>query len=170
MGQQAFCRSIYQLQPLLTVESEHRHIDLFHHLAQQSGSLQRSQPMLLESIAQGIDLDHHLAQSFITPRAASPDGIILLPERRENVGQSLQWPHDPLAQAESEAQPDSGDHDRQRPLRLGRVVAAPKQDHGYEHGRKGGRQRHQQQAVLKAEFSARFSRCAAISHGWNYEL
>ena len=44
--QQPFGGAIHQAHAMIAVEGEHRHVDLLHHLAQQRGGFERSQPLL----------------------------------------------------------------------------------------------------------------------------
>ena len=109
--------AVDELQLLLLVEGEHRHVDLRHHLAQQRRRLERVEALVPQRLDQRVDLDHHLAERIAAARAAGADREVPLAERGEQVRQRLQRQDDALAQREGEAEADGDDHDRQRPLR-----------------------------------------------------
>ena len=77
-------------------------------------------------------------ERVIDPRAAGPDRVIAFAQSGEQVRHRLQRPDDVFARVDHEAEAAADDHQRQRPLHLGRVIAKPEQrerDHG---GRRGG--------------------------------
>jgi hypothetical protein len=105
LRQQALTASIDQPESLLAVESKNRHVDFSHHGAEERRGLKRPQALLPQGLAQRVDLEHDLAQSIITPRSASPDRIVTLSERREQIGQSLKRVTDSFLQGEGKTQP-----------------------------------------------------------------
>ena len=129
-AQEALAGAVGQAQAMLAVEGEHGDVDLLHHLAQQRGGLERSQPLRAQGVGEGVDLEHRLAEGVVRTWAARAEAEVLLAERRQEVRERLQGAHHGVLDRESEAHPEEDHEQAQRPLRPGRVVAGEEQDEG----------------------------------------
>ena len=52
---------------MLRVEREDGNVDLLHHLAQESGGLERAEPLLAQRLRERVHLAHRLAQRVLAP-------------------------------------------------------------------------------------------------------
>ena len=156
LAQEPRAGAVDELQLVLLVEREDRHVDFGHDFAEQRRRLERVEPLVPERLDEGVDLDHDLAERIATAGAARADRKVALAKRGQQVRERLQRQDDAFAQRQREPEAERDDEDGQRPLHLGRVVAGPEEDERDEPARQRRRERHQQDAAVVAQ--TRFAR------------
>ena len=73
LAQKARAGAVHELQLVLLVEGEDRHIDLRHHFSEQGSRLEGVQALVPQRLDEGVDLDHDLAQGVASAGAARAD-------------------------------------------------------------------------------------------------
>ena len=154
-AEQPLAGAVHEPQALPLVEGEDGDVDLGHHLAQQRRRLERAEPLLAQRLGERVDLDasprrahrrgaRRARGSRSRPRAAPTSRFAsVCSGRTTRVAQRRQ----------AADQRSPSEHDGQRPLHLGGVVAGPEQD---ERARASGRARPRRSA-------SRTMRCSWVS-------
>ena len=133
-----FARAVDEPQAAIGIEGENGHVDFRHDRAEQRCRFKSAQALEAESFAERVDFKERFAERIIGPGAACADRVIAFPQRREQVRHRLQGPHDVFPRIQDEAETGAGDHERQRPLDLGGVIAKPEQDQRDDRGGRRG--------------------------------
>src|SRR3974390_2606881 len=76
--EQPLSGSVYQLKPLIAVEGENRHVDLFLHGAKKRGCFERAEPLLSLCLAGHVPFDHDLAHGVIRARTSPAQRKVFL--------------------------------------------------------------------------------------------
>ena len=132
------------------VECEDRHVDLFHHLLQQGGRLDRSQALPPQDLAQNVQLRGELAQSLVRS-APGPDGEVPFTKRRDHVGEGLKLKRQLPVQQDQAARQGAHGQQREAVPHPGLVIAGPEQDQQCGAGGEACRERDQDDPRLEAE-------------------
>jgi hypothetical protein len=118
LAQQLLSEAIDETQAAFVVEREDGDLDLGHDLREKSSRFERPEPLLAKRLGERVDFQEHFAQRIVEPRAARPDGEVLLPHRREEVRHGLERTDHALPESLREEQPRENDEDGQRPANL----------------------------------------------------
>ncbi len=149
-SQEPLAGSVDEAQAPSVVEREDRHVDLLHHLLQQSGRLDGSQALPAQDLAQNVQFRGELAQSLVRS-ALGPDGEVPFTKRRDHVGEGLKLKrHLPVKQDQAARQ---GSHGQQREAvaHPGLMIAGPEQDQQCGAGGEAGGKGDQDDPRLEAE-------------------
>ena len=129
-AEQLFAGPVDQPEFLGAVKSEHGDLNLGHHLAEQRGGFQCGQALLPQVLTERVDLDDDFPQRIFAPPASSPDGVIALPDGRQQIGECLEWKPDLPDERKRAAEPDRRNECHHRPPRLAAILAHPKKSEG----------------------------------------
>ncbi|MEJ2483480.1 MAG: hypothetical protein P8049_10315 [Gemmatimonadota bacterium] len=136
MPEQSFARRVDQLQPVVFVEGQKRHVDDRHDTGQKVRGLERVEALIMKRLRQLVDLVEDEAQCIISIRGARAERIVALAKSLEHVRDRVQGSYESLAQVKEKNDPAADDEERDRPLGALGEIAGPDQQE-----RNGGRRR-----------------------------
>ncbi len=143
------------------VESDHRHLDLVHHPAQQRARFQRSDALRVQGVGELIDLQQELGQRVARTGAAPAHREILLAQGGDQVGRRLQRAQHALAHRQRDEEPDQHHQRADRPADLAVLHPQPEEDQRRHHGGQPGPERENEdvQVVRQLPLHSAFKPC-----------